>query len=217
MTTEAFQKSFLIDKWSTVTSLFIGLAAVSSCSTTEQEVAERIEILAANEIDSPAWNQSVDELAQIGRPAARQLMTLLDPALYLNKQYREYRSEVEKTRTGAAVALGRIRHKAATASLVARVTTAYTMRERVAALQAVSELGFDLAAVKELEKQLIDVDPLIRLYAAMALLKMGEVATQERIRSVVLGDDEALAKAGITDFDRYSVVPGAELAPDFFI
>jgi citronellol/citronellal dehydrogenase len=30
-------------------------------------------------------------------------------------------------------------------------------------------------------------------------------------------DDEVLEQAGITDFDQYAVVPGAELAPDFFL
>ena len=30
-------------------------------------------------------------------------------------------------------------------------------------------------------------------------------------------DDEVLAESGITDFDRYAVTPGAELAPDFFL
>jgi citronellol/citronellal dehydrogenase len=30
-------------------------------------------------------------------------------------------------------------------------------------------------------------------------------------------DDDVLRAAGVTDFDRYSVVPGAELRPDFFV
>ena len=30
-------------------------------------------------------------------------------------------------------------------------------------------------------------------------------------------DDEVLEQAGITDFDQYAVMPGAELAPDFFL
>jgi citronellol/citronellal dehydrogenase len=30
-------------------------------------------------------------------------------------------------------------------------------------------------------------------------------------------DDEVLAAAGVTDFDRYAVEPGAELYPDFFV
>jgi len=30
-------------------------------------------------------------------------------------------------------------------------------------------------------------------------------------------DDEVLREAGVTDFDKYAVTPGAELAPDFFL
>jgi citronellol/citronellal dehydrogenase len=30
-------------------------------------------------------------------------------------------------------------------------------------------------------------------------------------------DDDVLRKAGVTDFDKYSVVPGSDLIPDFFI
>lgn len=30
-------------------------------------------------------------------------------------------------------------------------------------------------------------------------------------------DDDVVTKAGVTDLDRYSVVPGADLAPDFFV
>ena len=194
MTRKAFTHS--------VTCLTAALVTLSACSTTEQEVAEQIEILAANEIDSEPWNESVAELVRIGRPAARQLMTLLDPALYLEKHYREYRDEIEKTRTGAAVALGRIRHKAATASLVARITIAFTQRERIAALRAVSELGFDLPAVKALEKLDIDVDPLIRLYASVALLKMGETTTQEKIKAVVLGENPELANVALSELER---------------
>jgi len=194
MTTKAFTHS--------VTTFAAALLTLSACSTTEQEVAEQIEILAASEIDSEPFNQSVAELVQIGRPAARQLMALLDPALYLEKQYREYRDEIEKTRTGAAIALGRIRHQAATASLVARITTVFTTRERIAALRAVSELGFDLAAIKALEKLQIDPDPLIRLYANMALIKMGEAGTQERVREVVLGEDAKLAGIAMSELEK---------------
>src|SRR5690606_7524978 len=30
-------------------------------------------------------------------------------------------------------------------------------------------------------------------------------------------DDEVMAKAGVTDLSKYSMVPGAELFPDFFV
>jgi citronellol/citronellal dehydrogenase len=30
-------------------------------------------------------------------------------------------------------------------------------------------------------------------------------------------DDEILAESGVTDFEKYAVTPGAELAPDFFL
>ena len=43
-----------------------GLAA---CSTTDQQVEEQLEHLAASEIGTQPWQLAVDELASIGRPA----------------------------------------------------------------------------------------------------------------------------------------------------
>ncbi len=102
------------------TRILFALASMAlgiGCTTTEQEVAEQIEVLAANQIDSERWNHAVDELVAIGRPAARQLIVLLDPAKYKGKDYREFRAEIEQTRTGATVVLGRIKHKAASAQI----------------------------------------------------------------------------------------------------
>ena len=195
--------------------LLCGIWALAGCSTTEQEVAEQIEVLAANEIGSEPWEQSVDNLVQIGRPAARQLMTLLDPALYLNKQYREYRDEIEKTRTGAAVALGRIRHKAAAASLSSRIAAPYTRTERLAALRAVGELGFERTVAEKIEKELVDDDRLIRLYAGVALIKMGEMTGAAEVRSAILGAEPELSALAVEELEKanyYGVPMLVELA-----
>ena len=195
-----------------LSTIFLALAA---CSTTEQEVAEQIEILAANEIGSEPWEQSVDELVEIGRPAARQLMTLLDPALYLNKQYREHRDEIEKTRTGAAVALGRIRHRAAAGSISDRIAAPYTRTERLASLRAVGELGFDRAVAEKIEKQLVDDDRLIRLYAGVALIKMGEMTGADEVRSAIVGSEPKLSALAVEELERanyYGVNMLVELA-----
>ena len=168
------------------------------CSTTEQEVQEQIEILAANDIGSQAWTGATDELVQIGRPAARQLVALLDPALYKGKAFREFRAEMEKTRTGAAVVLGRIRHKAAAASLSARITNAYSFEERVASIEAVGELGFNVDAVKALKKQFdLETDVVIQLHIGIALLKMDDDAGTSALEKAVSGDDEDLAATAI--------------------
>jgi len=173
-------------------------SSLVGCSTTEQEVQDQIETLAANDIGSAAWNGATAELVEIGRPAARQLVTLLDPGLYRGKSYREFPAEMEKTRTGAAVVLGRIRHKAAAASLAARITNAYTFNERLAALEAVGELGFDVAAVKALKKQFeLETDPVIRLHIGIALLKMDDDTGAPTLQEAVSGDDEDLAATAI--------------------
>jgi HEAT repeat protein len=175
----------------------VALAGVG-CSTTEQEVQEQIEILAANDIDSDAWKGATDELTLIGRPAARQLVALLDPALYKGKSYREFPSEMEKTRTGAALVLGRIRHKAAAVSLSARITNVYTFGERVTALEAVGELGFNADAVKALKKQFdIETDPVILLHIGIALIKMEDDAGESALKRAISGDDDGLAATAI--------------------
>ena len=188
--------------------------AFGACSTTEQEVQEQIEILAANDIRSETWNQATDELVQIGRPAARQLVALLDPALYKGKAYREFRDEMEKTRVGAAVVLGRIKHKAAAASLHARITNVYTFDERVAALEAVGELGFNADVVKALKKQFgIETDPIITLHLAIALIKMDDAVGAPALVAAVTGDDEKIASTAIDGLQAANYF-GVELLVD---
>ena len=189
--------------------LWAGAAALCACSTTEEQVRRHIEVTAANEVGSERWTGAVDELAAIGRPGARQLLALLDPALYRGVDYREFRDEIESTRTAAAVVLGRIRHKAASASLHARITTAYRYSERVACLRAVGELGFTEAAVKDLKVQLADTDPLIRLLAAVALVKIGEMAGRDTIVAAVVDGGDELAELAIGELEgaNYHGVP----------
>ena len=181
------------------------LALATGCTTTEQEVAEQIEVLAANEIDSERWNQAVDELVSIGRPAARQLMVLLDPGKYRGKDYREFRAEIEQTRTGATVVLGRIKHKAASAQIHPRTAAGtYTFAERVASLRAVGELGYNQPAVTAL-KTLYEgeADPVIRLYTALALVKMNETSGVGAVHEALSADaDPALAKIAIEELRR---------------
>ena len=66
----------------------LGLAA---CTTTDQQVEQGIEGLAANAIGSPGWETAVDQLVAIGRPAARELIADLNPDYYKGVHYREYR------------------------------------------------------------------------------------------------------------------------------
>ena len=210
------QAATLLRHAAIVSSAALVLSTGLGCSTTEQEVQEQIEILAANDIGSEAWNGAVDELTLIGRPAARQLVALLDPGLYVGKGYREFRGEMEKTRTGAALVLGRIRHKAAAASLSGRISDAYTFGERVAALEAVGELGFNAHAVKALKKQFeTETDPVIQLHIGIALIKMDDDAGQSVLRAAISGDDDELAAtaiAGLQAANYFGVGLMAELA-----
>ena len=174
-------------------------AGLGACSTTEQQVDGLLDQLASNEIDSEAWNQGIDGLVAIGRPAARQLTAHLDPAHYTGSNYREFRGEIEKVRTGCARALGRIKPRAAAAKLAACIVPAtYTDTERLACLWGVGEIGFDRASVEALRKELDKVppegeDPNIRLQLAIALVKMDENIATGLIEAALAGDDDVLA------------------------
>ena len=184
-------------------------AIVSGCSTTEEQVAEQIEILAANDVGSENWKAGVANLTAIGRPGARQLVALLNPALYRGVQYREFRDEIENTITGAATILGNIRHKAASASMKDRLTVGYRDTERRAALRAVGELGFNEAAVTALKVQLKDKDPKVRLLAAVALVKLGEDTLRDTIVNAVVHGEQELAMMAVSELERanYHGVP----------
>jgi HEAT repeat protein len=172
------------------------------CSTTEEQVRVQIEVLAANDIGTAQWNDAVAGLTAIGRPGARQLVALQAPANYRGVKYREFRDEVEKTRTGACTVLGRIRHKAASATTVACATVAFRPPERLAALRATGELGFVEATVTALGVQLKDVDPVVRLLAAVALVKIGEDTARDTIIQAVLHGDDELVQTAITELER---------------
>ena len=178
--------------------LFLGLSFFG-CSTTEQQVENLIGQLAANEIGSPVWQQAVDELIIIGRPAARQLIAHIAEAHYIGENYREYRVEIEKIRTGCARALGKIKPRAASAALVATVTSSFTDAERLASIWAVGEIGSDQTSADALQKELdkepaADEDPSIRLHTIIALIKMEEYSAVDEIKAVVDGAHAELAE-----------------------
>ena len=183
---------------------------VSGCSTTEQEVETLIEQLAANEIESPAWNRAVDQLIEIGRPAARQLIAHVPAAFYVGGHYREHRREIEKIRVGCARALGHIKPRAASAPLVATATEAFSNAERLAGIWAVGEIGFEQATVtallKELDKTietslggLEPKDPTIRLRTVVALAKMGEEDSEGEIGAALASSNPALKEAALSE------------------
>ena len=174
------------------------LLGLSACSTTEEQVVELLEQMAANPVDSPAYQQSIDELAAIGRPAARQLIARLNPDLYLGENYREFRAEQEKLRIGCALALGQIKPRGATAALKDRISTAYTDRERIACLWAMGQVGYVQAGVDAAKAQLEDEDPIIRIHAAIALLKMDdEIGTSEIEAALATSSDSELAQTAL--------------------
>lgn len=177
-------------------------ALIVGCSTTEEQVSNQIEVLAANEVGSDKWKGAVADLTAIGRPGARQLVTLLNPALYRGVSYREFRDEIENTTAGAATVLGNIGHKAASASMIARITVAYRPTERLAALRASGELGFTEAAVAALEVQLSDTDPVIRLLAAVALVKIGETTARDTIIRAATHGSPELAELAVQELER---------------
>ncbi len=180
-----------------ITAFFFAFFA-AACSTTEQQITEQVEQMAANPIDSAAWQQTVDALAIIGRPAARQLIAQLNPDYYVGENYREFRDEQEKLRTGSARALGRIKPRGATVPLRDRITTAYTDAERIAGIWALGEIGFDQVSVDALNAQLTnDQDPIIRLHAAIGLLKLDDDSGDEEIVQALAGPDQSLAQIAL--------------------
>ena len=179
--------------------LVLGLSA---CSTTEEQVVELLEQMAANPVDSPAYQQSIDELAAIGRPAARQLIARLNPDLYLGENYREFRDEQEKLRIGCALALGHIKPRGATAALKDRITIAYTDRERIACLWAMGQIGYVQAGVDAAKVQLDDSDPIIRIHAAIALLKMDDELGTSEIEAALASSDPELAQTALQGLEE---------------
>ena len=165
------------------------LCGFSACSTTEEQVVNHLEQLAANPIDSPRWQQAVDELSAIGRPAARQLIARLNPDLYQGKDYREFREEKEKLRTGCARTLGHIKPRGATGALNGCIGTDYTNNERIAALWSLGQVGYTQAGLDAVKGQLTDPDPIIRIHAAIALVKMDVDSGNEEIKAAFAPDD----------------------------
>lgn len=179
--------------------LLVGLTA---CSTTEEQVVELLEQMAANPVDSPAYQQSIDELAAIGRPAARQLIARLNPDLYLGENYREFRDEQEKLRIGCARVLGRIKPRGAMAALKDRITTAYTDRERIACLWAMGQAGYVQAGVDAAKAQLGDSDPIIRIHAAIALLKMDDDRGTSEIEAALASSDSERTQTALQGLEE---------------
>ncbi|MEC8645571.1 MAG: HEAT repeat domain-containing protein [Candidatus Latescibacterota bacterium] len=163
---------------------------LSACSTTEQQITDYVEQMAANPIDSPAWQESVDGLIAIGRPAARQLTAQLNPGYYVGENYREFRQEQEKLRTGSARVLGRIKPRGVTGALTGRISTDYTEPERIACIWAIGEMGSAQGGIDALKGQMSDENPLIRLHAAIALMKMDDQTGYEEIASALAGSND---------------------------
>ena len=71
------------------------------------------------------------------------------------------------------------------------------------------ELGFTEAAVKDLKGQLADADPVIRLLAAVALVKIGEMAGRDTIVAAVTDGGAELAEMAIEELEgaNYHGVP----------
>ena len=164
--------------------------SLSACSTTEQQITDYVEQMAANPIDSPTWQESVDGLIAIGRPAARQLTAQLNPGHYVGENYREFRQEQEKLRTGSARVLGRIKPRGVTGALTGRISTDYTEQERIACIWAIGEMGFAQGGVDALKGQMSDENPLIRLHASISLMKMDDQTGYEEIASALMGSND---------------------------
>ena len=181
---------------------YLLLFSLSACSTTEEQVIDLLEQMAAHPIDSPGWQQAVDNLATIGRPAARQLIARLNPGLYLGEDYREFRDEQEQLRTGCALALGRIKPRGATAALKDRITAAYTDDERTACLWAIGQIGYSQVGIDALKVQLKDHNPVIRIHAAIAIVKMDDNVGDDEIEDAF--SDAQLAKIALQGLEESS-------------
>ena len=170
----------------------IAIAFLMGCTTTENQISDLVEQMAGNPIESTAWTESVEGLTAIGRPAARLLISQLNPSHYVGKNYREFRSEIEKLRTGSARVLGRIKPRGATGPLKDRISSAYTDPERIACIWALGETGFNQAGMDALLNVLSDSNPIIRLHSAIALIKMDNENGYEEIENAVYGDQSEL-------------------------
>jgi len=201
--------------------LIVVLALFTGCSTTEQQISDLVEQMAGNPIKSSAWTESVQGLVAIGRPAARLLISQLNPGHYVGKNYREFRSEIEKIRTGSAKVLGEIKPRGATGPLKDRIGTGYTDKERIACIWALGEIGFNQAGMDALQNILSDNSAVIRLHTAIALVKMDNESGYEEIEAALIGKDKNLLKIalnglnessyfGVPILNRLKKLPGAQ-------
>jgi HEAT repeat protein len=101
----------------------------------------------------------------------------------VGEDYREFRDEQEQLRTGCAQALGRIKPRGATAALKDRITAAYTENERTACLWAIGQIGYSQVGIDALKVQLKDSNPVIRIHAAIAIVKMDDNVGDDEIEA----------------------------------
>jgi HEAT repeat protein len=174
--------------------LIVVLALFTGCTTTEQQISDLVEQMAGNPIESSAWTESVEGLVAIGRPAARLLISQLNPGHYAGKNYREFRSEIVKLRTGSARVLGEIKPRGATGPLKDRIGIGYTNEERIACIWALGEIGFNQAGADALLNFLSDDSAIIRLHTAIALVKMDDESGYDEIQAALFGKDKGLLK-----------------------
>ena len=197
------------------------LALFTGCTTTEQQISDLVEQMAGNPIESSAWTESVEGLVAIGRPAARLLISQLNPGHYVGKNYREFRSEIEKVRTGSAKVLGEIKPRGATGPLKDRIGTGYTNEERIACIWALGEIGFNQAGMDALQNILSDNSAIIRLHTSIALVKMDNESGYDEIQTALFGKDKDLRKVaqeglkessyfGVPVLTRLTKLPGAQ-------
>ncbi|MEE3232901.1 MAG: HEAT repeat domain-containing protein [Candidatus Latescibacterota bacterium] len=188
--------------------IIVLIAFLTGCTTTEQQISDLVEQMAGNPIESPTWTESVENLATIGRPAARLLISQLNPGHYVGKNYREFRLEIEKLRTGSARVLGEIKPRGAAGPLKDRIGTAYTDSERIACIWALGEIGFNQAGIDALQNILSDNNPLIRLHTAIALVKMDNESGYEEIQKALAGKNKDLreiAQNGLRESSYFGV------------
>lgn len=185
-----------------------------SCASTTKRIDEAIDRLAWAKHGSEIWTSSVKTLVDLDRTAARTLTSALSEAWYRGKHFREFQTEIENIRYGAARVLGTLKYKAAVGALddyLASSQPDYVRREMAWALGEIGTVVDGLTAQADvLANQLNDEDPFVALEMAIALCKMDDPRGDSLLIAALGSDNPEIsqrAENGLLEADYHAVAP----------
>lgn len=187
---------------------------LGGCASTTKRIDKAIDRLAWAEHGSNLWTSSIETLVGLDRTAARTLTSALSEAWYRGEDFREFQTEVDHIRYGAARVLGRLKYKAAVAALddyLANTQPDYVRKEMAWALGEIGMVADGLTEQADaLSAQLSDSHPSIALEMAIALCKLDDQRGDSLLIAALGSDDPEIiqrVEKGLLEADYRAVAP----------